>query len=136
MYFSVEGATWKSNVRIPVPVDIPEAGDKDHVIEFGFADVVAGIAKSYDMDINCEFPYTIKHIWLKTDSGTLTGVNVKINSTAVTGLDSITVTDTKGKTTATALNLVVANDQVTLNITTGYTGAPEYIGGHIYIERS
>jgi hypothetical protein len=125
-----------SLIRIPLPTVIPDQGDKDAVVEFGFNDVEAGTAKSYDMDINCEFPYTIKHVWLRTDSGILTGVNVKINSTAVTGLESITVTGTKGKSTATALNTVVANDTVTLNITTGYSGVPAYIGGHIYIERS
>jgi hypothetical protein len=114
----------------------PEVVDKDHVIEFGFKDFLAGTAQSWDMDINCEFPYTIKHIWLRTDSGTLTGVKVKINNTAITGLDNISVTATKGKSIGTALNYVAADDTVTLNITIGYTGAPAYIGGHIYIERT
>lgn len=111
-------------------------GGGDGVIEFRFKDFVAGAAQSWDMDINCEYPYTIKHVWLRTDSGTLTGVAVKINGTAVTGMDNITVTSTKGKTEGTALNAVVADDTVTLVITTGYSGAPAYIGGHIYIERT
>jgi hypothetical protein len=107
------------------------APDYDHVIEFGFAD--ADTVSSYDLDISAEFAYTIKHAWLRTDADTLTGVNVKINSTAVTGLDSISVTATAAKSTATAANSVVIGDLVTLNIT---PGTPTYIGGHLYIERT
>jgi hypothetical protein len=59
---------------------------------------------------------------------------VAIDGTAIAGLDSISVTDTKAKSTATSGNNVSGDETVTLNITTGYTGAPEYIGGHVFIE--
>jgi hypothetical protein len=106
-------------------------GGGSEVIEFGFCD--AADVSSWDLDINAEYAYTIVHAWLRTDTGTLTGVNVKINATAVTGINSCTVTGTKAQFTATSANTVTAGDTVTLNIT---PGTPEYIGGHLLIQRS
>jgi hypothetical protein len=107
---------------------------EDHhveVIEFGFCD--AADVSSWDLDISAEYAYTILHAWLRTDTGTLTGVNVKINATPVTGINSCTVTGTKAQFMATGANIVTAGDTVTLNIT---PGTPEYIGGHLYVQRS
>jgi uncharacterized protein (TIGR02145 family) len=110
------------------------SGLSSYPIEFGFNDVEAGTAKSWDLDINVEFPYQIKHSWLRTDTGSLSGVNVAINGSPVSGLDNISVTSAKSKSTAASSNTVSGDETVTLNITTAASGDVTYIGGHVYIE--
>lgn len=105
-------------------------------IEFEFRDVEAGTAAEYVLDIKALVGYTIDSAVLQTDDGTLTGVNVKIGATAVTGLSSVTVTTTITETAATAAKTVVAGDKVTINITTGYTGTPTLIRGKLNLTRT
>lgn len=112
------------------------ADDKKDWIEFEFADVEAGTAKEYVLDIKALIGYTINSAVLQTNDGTLTGVNVKIGATAVTGLSSVTVTTAITETAATAANVVVAGDKVTISITTGYTGTPTLIRGKINLTRT
>jgi len=104
-------------------------------IAFEFCDVVAGTAKEYTLDIKASYGYTIESACLETDNGTLTGVAVKIGTTAVTGLSNITVDITVDETNATAAKTVVAGNRVKLSISTGYTGTPTLIRGKLKILR-
>ena len=101
-----------------------------------FEDVVAGTAKDYVIDLDATVGYTIDSIVLQTDTGTLTGVALKINGTAVTGISAVTITTTKTITAATAANIVTAGDLITFHITTGYTGAPTLVHGKINLTRT
>lgn len=116
--------------------EIPDAAYYDHVIEFSFNDVDAGYAQTWDLDVSAEYAYTIKHVYLKTDTGSLTGVNIKIGSTAVSDIDNESVTDTLTKFTASGNNSVSVGNRVTLNTTTGQSNYPCAIIGHVYIERA
>lgn len=86
-------------------------------------DITAGIAQTYDLLLNAKFGFRIDSIELETDTGTLTGIVVKINSTPVTGLNGITAT-TLAEIVATADNTVVLGDRIYIETTTGYTGSP------------
>jgi len=112
---------------------IPELGIED--IAFEFCDVVAGTAKEYTLDIKASFGYTIEAACLETDNGTLTGVAVKIGSTAVTGLSAVTVDTAVDETAATGANTVAENDRVTLAVAATYTGTPTLIRGKLKIQR-
>jgi hypothetical protein len=69
---------------------------------------------TYDLDTYAAFPYTINEVYqIQTSSGTVTAA-VKINTTAVTGLGSISVSSTPQNVAATGANSVKVGDQVQL----------------------
>lgn len=105
-------------------------------ISFEFADITAGTAQTYTLDIKASFRYTIESACLETDNGTLTGVAIKINSTAVTSLSSLTVDTSVDETASTGAKTVVADDRVYLVTSTGYTGTPTLIRGKLKILRT
>ncbi|HAQ18625.1 MAG TPA: hypothetical protein DCR40_05235 [Prolixibacteraceae bacterium] len=104
-----------SDLSIAIPFPEEEMG-------YEFRDITKAVAQTYVLDMKVSWPYTIKSIVCESD-GTLTGVSVKINSTAVTGLSSLSVA-TKTETNATAANVTAAGDVVTINTATGYSGTP------------
>lgn len=68
----------------------------------------------YPLTNYATFAFTILKAWkVQTTTGTVT-LNVKINSTSVTGLSSISVTSTPQDVTATAANIVAVGDAVTV----------------------
>lgn len=103
--------------------------------EFEFADVVAGTAKDYTLIIKAKYAFRILSVCLETDNGTLTGVAVKINSTAVTSLSSITVDTAVDETDATGANIAVPGDRVYLSVAATYTGTPTLIRGSLITRR-
>lgn len=105
-------------------------------ISFEFRDITAGTAQTYDLDIKASYGYTIESASLETDNGTLTGVAVKIGSTAVTSLSSVTVDTVVDTTDSTGAKTVAAGDRITLVTSTGYTGTPTLIRGKIKIKRT
>jgi uncharacterized protein (TIGR02145 family) len=107
----------------------------DH-ISFDFNDVTAGTAQTYTLDIKAVFGYTIESAILETDNGTLTGVAVKIGSTAVTSLSSLTVDTSVDETSSTGANTVVLGDRVSIVTSTGYTGSPTVLRGKLKIKRT
>ena len=100
---------------------------------FEFRDVTGGVAAEYDIDIKATFGYTIESAIIETDNGTLTGVNVKIGSNVISGLNNITVDTLVDETESTGDKIVVLGDRVKLFITTGYTGTPTLIRGKFKI---
>lgn len=104
-------------------------------IAWDFNDVTAGIAQTYTLDIKVSFPYKILSVCLETDTGTLTGIEIRINSTAVTGLSGLTADTTVDETLATGGNITALNDRVWLVTSTGYTGLPIAIRGKLKIQR-
>ena len=105
-------------------------------INFEFADIVYGTAQTYTLDIKASYGYTINSAVLEVDSGTLTGIAVKINSTAVTSLSSVTATNSATETNASGANTVVAGDRIYIITSTGYTGVPTVLRGKLKITRT
>jgi len=103
-------------------------------ISFDFRNITPGIAQSFDLDISASYIYTIYSAVLETDNGTLTGVAVNINGSAVTSLSAVTVDTSADQTLATALNAVSINDRITISTSTGYTGSPTTLKGKIKIK--
>lgn len=104
--------------------------------DFTFEDVEPGTAKEYVIDLKAMVGYTINSMVLETDTGTLTGIALKINGTAVTGLASVTATTTITETAATAANTAAVGAKITFHTTAGYTGAPTRITGKINFTRN
>jgi len=90
-------------------------------------DITPGTAQEYPLIPKCREGLTIDSLVYKTDNGTLTGCAVKIGSTAVTGLSSLSVGTTQAETNATGANTTAAGDRVTFVTSTGYTGTPTMI---------
>ena len=90
-------------------------------------DITPGTAQEYTLIPKCREGLTIDSFVYKTDDGTLTGCAVKIGSTAVTGLSSLSVGTTQAETNATGANTTAAGDRVTFVTSTGYTGTPTMI---------
>jgi len=105
-------------------------------INFEFADILMGMAQTYTLDIKASYGYTITSASFETDTGTLTGIAVKIGSTAVTSLSSVTADAIVDETTATGANTVVAGDRIYIITTTGYTGVPTVLRGKLKITRT
>ncbi|MCK9457156.1 MAG: hypothetical protein M0R31_07660 [Candidatus Riflebacteria bacterium] len=112
------------------------ADDKKEWQTFEYRNIDAGTADTFVFDVMADVPFTINSIVLEVDNGTLTGIAVKINGVAVTGLSSVTATTTAARTNATAANVVAAGDKITFEITTGYTGAPTKLIGKLSYTRT
>ena len=85
------------------------------IVEFPviFAAPTAG---TYTLLLSTIREKTLNAIRVKTDSGTAT-FNLKINSTNITGVSSITATTSKTAYSATAANVMVVNDDLKIEIT-------------------
>lgn len=118
--FGVGGEAIYVDLRSEIPYDI----------DFEFADFVLGTAKTYTLDLKAKKAYTIEGIVLETDTGTLPGIAVKIGSTAVTSLSSLTAT-TIAETASTGAKTVALGDRVTFELSTGYTGTPTTVRGKL-----
>jgi len=105
-------------------------------IAFEFRDITPGVAQDYNLDISAIWKYKIMGIALETDTGTLTGVMVKINGVNVDAIASLTISATLAKTMATGSNAVIENDRVKLYTTTGYTGTPTTIRGKLIVQKT
>jgi hypothetical protein len=103
-------------------------------IAFEARDVIKGTAQTYVLDMMASWPYLIQSVVCESN-GTLAGVSVKINSTSVGALGSLTV-GTKAETLATSSNSVAKNDVVTINTTTTYSGTPTFIRVKMKIKRT
>ena len=90
-------------------------------------DIEAGTAQTYPLILKARESLTIDSLAHRCDDGTLTGCAIKINSTAVTGLSSISVGTSITETSATGANSVAAGDIVIFETSTGYTGTPTAI---------
>lgn len=104
--------------------------DIPYDIDFEFADFVLGTAKTYTLDLKAKKAYTIEGIVLETNTGTLTEIAVKIGSTTVTSLSSLTTT-TLSETASTGAKTVALGDRVTFELSTGYTGTPTTVRGKL-----
>jgi hypothetical protein len=98
---------------------------------FEYRNIEAGTADTFVLDLMADEAFTINSIALRVDDGTLTGIAVKINGTSVTGLGSITATTTATRTNATGANSVSVDDEITVEISTGYTGTPTKLIGKL-----
>jgi len=99
-------------------------------LDFEFADFVLGTAKTYTLDLKAKRPYTIEGIVLETDTGTFTGIAVKIGSTDVTSLSNLTAS-TIAETASTGAKTVALGDRVSFVLPTGYTGTPTTVRGKL-----
>ena len=99
-------------------------------IPFEFC-VTGGYAETFDIDIYVVNDYVVSKLILECD-GTLTGVNLKINTSLVTGLENMTVS-TLTVFNATAANEAVTGDRITISVTTGYSGTPTLLKGKLVV---
>ena len=104
-------------------------------ISFEFRDIIYTISQTYDLDIKASYEYNIYSACLETDTGTLTGVTVKINNIGVTSLINLTADTSVDETLSTGLNSVNVGDRVTISTGPGYTGMPTVLRGKIKIVR-
>ena len=105
-------------------------------LPFEFRDLTPGTSQTYELDLYAFYGYTVEGIVLEVDTGTLTDVHIKINSTDITSLTTLTVDTTRDYTTATGANTVVATDKVVLVTNTSYTGVPTILRGSLKIKRT
>lgn len=105
-------------------------------LPFEFRDLTAGTSQTYELDLYAFYGYTVEAIVLEVDTGTLTDVDIKIGSTDITGLATLTVDTTRDLSTATAANTVVVGNKVVLVTNTSYTGAPTLLRGSLKIRRT
>jgi len=85
------------------------------IIELPFV-FVAPTVGTYTLLLSTAKGKTLNAIKVKTDSGTAT-FNLKINSTNITGVSSITATTSKAAYNATAANVMVIDDDLKIEIT-------------------
>lgn len=100
----IYNSSWKVlfDVKSMIPANLPTVTDDD-----------------YSIIVYATFPFTIdgiRQVSLASGSATL---NVKINSTSVTGLGAISVTTTPQDVTATAANTVAVGDAIVFTFTSG-----------------
>lgn len=91
-----------------------------------YQDFVAGTSKDYVLLLSAIYPFTIDSFWAEVDDGTI-DVSLKIGSTAITGIDVVTVDTAASQINATALNSVAIGDRVVFSLSATYTGAPTLI---------
>lgn len=115
----------------PLSIAIPFPSEE---VPFEARDVSKGVAQTYVIDMGASWPYTIESLLCESD-GVLNNCNLKINSTAVTGLTSFSV-GSKTELTATALRSVAKNDVVTINTSASYAGTPTLIRLKMKYKRS
>ena len=105
-------------------------------ISFEFRDLTPGTAQSYVLDLKASFPYSILSASLEIDTGSLSGVAVAINGTAIPSLSGLTVGPSTIEPTASADNSVMAGNRVTLTTSTTFSGSPGLIRGKINIRKA
>ncbi len=113
---------------------VPDNGLAD--IAFEFHDITPGIAQEYNLDVSAIQKYMILSIALETDSGTLSGVQVKKNGLAVTALTDIIVDSTLETTVATAANSVAEGDRIKLHTSPTFTGYPRALRGKLILQKT
>lgn len=121
----------RNGLLSPLSIAIPFPPD-DLVLEA--RDVTKGLAQTYVLDMKASWPYTIQGVVTESD-GTLSACSVKINSTLVTGLNSLSI-GIKTEVSATGANAVAAGDLVTINTSTSYSGNPTWIRVKLKFKRS
>ena len=105
-------------------------------ISFEFRDITKGVAQTYILDLKALYGYTIESAILETDSGTMTGVSIKIGVTAVTSLSNVTVDTVADETASSGAKTVAAGNQVTIATSAGFTGTPTVLRGKLKIKRT
>jgi len=104
-------------------------------ISFEYRDLADGNL-TYILDVKASFQYVIQAGVFVVDTGTLAGIIVKINGTAVTGLNGVDADNTIQEFTATAANAVAVGNIVTLHITGAKSSGTTTLVGKIKILRN
>jgi len=115
-------------------IDGISVGDEKD-IAWEFRDLTRGTAQTYVLDIDASYEYIIGSVILEVDDGTLTGVGIDRNGSTVGGLTGIVV-DTVADETVASSNTISIGDKITLEIDTGFTGAPTQIRGKLRTTRT
>jgi len=121
----------------PIEIETPIVGDFVGLWRSGgsniepplvaeYQDFIAGTVKDYVLLLSAIYPFSIDSFWAEVDDGTI-DVSLKIGSTAITGIDGMTIDTIASQIDATALNSVAIGDRVIFSISATYTGAPTLI---------
>ena len=105
-------------------------------LPFEFRDLTPGTSQTYELDLYAFYGYTVEGIVLEVDTGTLTDVHIKIGTTDITSLTTLTEDTSRDYTVATGANIVAVSNNVVLVTNTSYTGAPTLIRGSLKIKRT
>jgi hypothetical protein len=103
--------------------------------EAHWKDLEAGTPQTYYLDFYAGYDYAILSAAYFCDTGTLSGMKIKINGVDVVGLDNISVSSTTATSSATADYTVAATDVVTVVTSGTDTGTPTYLAVKIFIQR-
>jgi hypothetical protein len=112
------------------PAPVPITDD----IQFIFSDIAAAPGQIYQLITFAQYRFDVQSLALQSDSGTIS-VTIAINGVPVTGLNPATATTTIQNTSATALNMAVPGDLLTLTIT-ALSGTPAQLSGNMRLNRS
>lgn len=112
----------------------PDNGLAD--IAFEFRDLTPGTIQEYTLDISAIFKYRIIGIALETDAGTYSGVYVRINGNAVSGMSDFGINSLLTTTMATGANAVAEGNRTKLCLPATYTGLPTTIRGKLIIQKT
>lgn len=107
--------------------DLPSWSNEDTDISFIFKDITRGVSQVYILDINATYAYDITDIIIEVDTGTLTGILFKVDSTTIATLTG----DTSASVEVVGSGNVAAGQRVTMTTAVTYTGLPTQISGKL-----
>lgn len=131
-YYGTNAAGEKGFFPLP---EIPEAYVNEDWTVIVAKDIEYGVVQEYILVMKARGPMVIDSLVHECDNGSLTGVVVKIDGVAVTGLDNLTIDTVETESAATANNLVNPGARVTLHTTVNYTGTPSQINVQLNFTR-
>jgi hypothetical protein len=108
-------------------------------VAFEFRDITPGIAQDYYLDLKAidAGGYTIEGVVLQTDDGTLTGVYIGFSGDVpIYPIADFTIDNVITETASVGAKTVPQGNIVFLTTSTGYTGSPTLIRGHLIIKRT
>lgn len=96
-------------------------------------EIPAPTAATYQVALEAGFPFRVKSLVHKTDTGTLTA-NARIATTSITGLSAVSVSSTKATTNATAANTLSATQALDV-VLSSLSGSPGHLSLAFLCER-
>ena len=118
------------NNNLPdIEITIPntQTYDKKEWQSFEYRNIEADTAYTFTVDIMADRAYTINSAVFQADD-TISGVAVKIDGSAVSGLSSVSATTSASRTNASGNNSVAVGNKVTITIPESHGDGTELIG--------
>lgn len=108
---------------------------QEHWINFDY-DITAGVSQTFVLDISTTVVMTAEVLKLEVDDGTLSGIQIKKNTTPISGLDNATAASSIQSDAADGTNNLIDQAwRITLVTSTTYTGNPTRLYGKLELKR-